>query len=447
MENKNNKALLFRLMIIMNSLLFVLFNNVFEANSQNSDALKDIYSDFNHGQNNENGSEWIQSIKVVAPACRSKVKGNVTIKFIAPGMEQAKAFCWQQPTYENANKWGHDVSLTPQIMKITKNREHSFTFNADEFPSGPMNVRIYAQNRKGEKDVFELQLYNMGGVKWNTGIPDEDPPAAKGLKLIFSDDFNTPLSISNDGRNARYNAHKPRFGDFSGWQFADATGENSPFAQIDSYLRIKARKREGTKGSSGLIASVDMDGKGFWAKAPCYLECRFTAQSAPGTWPAFWTITHLDQGEIGDELDIVEAYGGVGKGNPNHKGYSIVSHFWGQNNSDGTKREHPGTVVPMMDLNGKSYWSTTFHTYGLYIGLEETIYYFDNTEVFRHVTNNISRDYPHVFLINYAIGGISGWPIDLERYGNGSDMYVDFVRVYGLYNVDYIQERKSPRRE
>ena len=29
-----------------------------------------------------------------------------------------------------------------------------------------------------------------------------------------------------------------------------------------------------------------------------------------------------------------------------------------------------------------------------------------------------------------SIGGISGWPIDMERYGNESDMWVDWVRVY-----------------
>ena len=31
-------------------------------------------------------------------------------------------------------------------------------------------------------------------------------------------------------------------------------------------------------------------------------------------------------------------------------------------------------------------------------------------------------------MINYAIGGISGWHIDLARYGNQSDMWVDYVR-------------------
>ena len=46
-----------------------------------------------------------------------------------------------------------------------------------------------------------------------------------------------------------------------------------------------------------------MDGEGFFTKAPCYLEYRFTAQSAPGTWPAFWTLTSIDRGLNGDELD------------------------------------------------------------------------------------------------------------------------------------------------
>ncbi|MDR2774014.1 MAG: glycoside hydrolase family 16 protein [Tannerella sp.] len=431
-----------RNVVILGLIVLIKICVVNELKPQNHTGFTDIYKDFNYGQNTDKNTEWIQAIQVIEPACRSEVKGQVIVKFKAPGMEQAKAFCWRQPTKENPSEWGTDVNLTPQILKLAKKGESAFSFNADDFPAGPMNIRIYAQNKKGEHDVFELQLYNLGGVKWNMGIPLSDPPAAKGLKLVFSDDFNGPLSISNDGRNARYNAHKPRFGDFSGWQFADVDGLDNPFKQVDSYLKIEARKKSGTKGSSGLIASVDMDGKGFWVKAPCYLECRFIAQSAPGTWPAFWTITHLDRGTQGDELDIVEAYGGVGKGNPNHPGYSLVSHFWGQSNPDGSEKKHPDKVVPIMELGSKSYWSTTFHTYGVYIGLEETVYYFDNIEVFRHPTNHISRDYPHVFLINYAIGGISGWSIDLERYGNGSDMYVDFVRVYALYNVDYVQEEK-----
>lgn len=397
----------------------------------------DGYHEFNNGHMT-GGEGWVQSISVSTPALRSEVRGDVTVRFTAPGMTEAQAFCWRQPTDHEPSPWGHDVNLTRGSLKLGADGAGSFVFPADHFPNGPANIRILAVDGKGRRDSYELQLFNLGGVKWNQGIPKEDPPAAKGLKLIFADDFDGPLSISKDGRGARYNAHKPRYGDFSGWPFTSPAGDGKPFSQTGTWLRISARKdAESPKGRSGIIASVDMDGKGLWAKAPSYFECRFTAQSAPGTWPAFWTLTHIDRGQPGDELDIVEAYGGNGKGHPNHPGYSIVSHFWNQTNPDGSKKKGFNTRADIMNLGGKSYWSTTFHTYAVSVGLEETVYYFDDIEVLRHPTNEVSREKPALFLINLAIGGISGWPIDLERYGNGSDMYVDYVRVYAKEAIDY----------
>jgi hypothetical protein len=396
--------------------------------AQQKPGKNEEYLEFNYGQKT-GGDEWVQAIAVQRPAYRSSINGNVTVEFTAPGMVVARALCWRQPTAEQPNPWGHDVNLTPGGIALDDAGKGSFLFPADQFPHGPVTVRILAHNGAGKRDLCELQLYNTSGIKWNQGIPRTDPPAAKDMKLVFADDFDGPLSISKDGRGARYNAHKPRFGDFSGWRFTDPAGPDNPFSQIDTYLKISARKRPGTKGSTGLIATVNMDGKGFWATPPCYLECRFIAQSAPGTWPAFWTITALDRGVAGDELDICELYGGVGKGHPNHPGYSIVSHFWNQTNPDGSKKKGFTARPKIMELGGKSYWSTTFHTYAVKIGLDETIYYFDDIEVLRHPANDKSRQ-PHCILVNYAIGGISGWPIDLERYGNGSDMYVDYIRVY-----------------
>ena len=403
------------------------------------DTKQEVYGEFNYG-GKQGGEDWVQAVFVTEPPYRSEIKGDTGVKIRAVGMDSARAYCWQQPTEKDPNPWGHDQLVTPDGIALDADGRGAFVFPADQFPNGPINVRIFASNTAGKRDICELQLFNQGGVKWNQGIPPTDPPGAKGLKLIFSDDFDGPLSISNDGRGARYNAHKPRFGDFSGWQFSDVLGDGKPFAQTGTWLKIAARKdSESPKGRSGILASVNMDGKGLWAKAPAYLECRFTAQSAIGTWPAFWTITHLDSGQNGDELDIVEAYGGNGKGNPNHPGYSIVTHPWGQKKPDGSKKEHPSTKVKIMELGGKSYWSTTFHTYAVSIGLEETVYYFDDIEVFRHPTNNISRDFPHCFLVNYAIGGISGWPINLTRYGNGTDMWVDYIRVYAKEDIpDYV---------
>lgn len=395
------------------------------------------YVDFNQGQNDRKNTEWVQKIHVVEPAYRSDVRGNVTVKIKVDDMTHVKAYCWKQPDGKNPSEWGHRIDLTPKGVKLKKDGTGSFVFRANEFPAGPVNIRIFASNEKGEKDMCELQLYNQGGVAWNQGIPANDPPAANGLQLVFADDFDGPLSISNDGRNARYCAHKPPYGDFSGWPFTDVDKPGNPFEQRDTYLRIKARKEPGSKGSTGIIASIDMDGEGFWAKAPFYMECRFTAQSAPGTWPAFWTLTTFD-GSPTDELDIIEAYGGRGPGHPNHDDvYCIVSHFWNQKKVDGTPKKDYDTRVPMTKLAGKSSWSETFHTYGLYVGPDETAYYFNDIEVLRHPTNDISREKPTYFLLNYAIGGISGWPIDLERYENASDMYVDYIRVYAKEPLNY----------
>ncbi len=395
------------------------------------------YHEFNYGNVKEGAENWVQAIRVTQPKLRSDVSGLVTVTFHAKGMTEATAFCWQQPDgTKSSSPWGKDVNLTPEGIALDARGNGYFKFNAEEFPNGPMSVRIYARNEAGKKDIFELQLFNTGGAVWGQGIPDDPPPGAKDLKLIFEDDFDGPLSISNDGRETTYAAHKPGGGDFSGWQFSNVLGEGRPFGRKGTWLRIAARKdQESPKGRSGIIASVDMDYSGVWAKAPCYLECRFTAQSAIGTWPAFWTLAPGKGDEV-DELDVVEAYGGKGKGNPNHPSYSIVSHYWRQKNPDGSKKKAPSTRPDIMNLGGKSYWSTTFHTYAVYVGLEDTVYYFDDIEVFRHPSGKVSKSSPHFFLINLAIGGISGWPIDLERYENGSDMWVDYVRVYAKEPVD-----------
>ncbi len=265
-------------------------------------------------------------------------------------------------------------------------------------------------------------------------MPKDPPPAAQGMKLVFADDFDGPLSISKDGRGARYCAHKPGGGDFSGWPFSDPEGALNPFSQRGTFLRIRASKPAGTKGGTGLIASINQDGVGVSVGPPSYFECRFVCQSAPGTWPAFWTMTTahaMHKSPIGgDELDIIEGYGGLGKGNPNQSGYHITTHFWSQKGPDGKRPKPEHQRVNVLDLGGKSFWSWTFHTYGVKVTAAETIYYFDDIEVFRHPTGKVSRTEPMFFLINYAIGGISRWPIDLQRYGNISDMYVDYVRVY-----------------
>lgn len=382
------------------------------------------------------GITWVKVIAVSEPAYCSEIKGDVTVNFTAPGMTHAKAACWQQPTADNPDRWGHDVDVAPKI-EIDADGKGTFVFPADKFPSGPITLRIYAKDDTNKQDTCEVQLYNKGGESWNQGIPKNDPPGADGMKLTFSDDFDGPLSISADGNSAKYQAHKTGGGDFSGWQFADPKGDLNPFSQVGTYLRIHASKKANGQ-SSGIISSAHENGGGFYATPPCYFECRFLAQSAPGTWPAFWLLSKnglskdkAKQALGCDELDIIEAYGGQGQGNPNFPGYAVTSHYWNEKDDKGVQLKDDHADIPIMDLGGKSTWSTTFHTYGIKITDTESTYYFDDIPVFTYPTKGLTakRD-PLWFLVNYAIGGISGWKIDLERYGNASDMWVDYVRVY-----------------
>jgi hypothetical protein len=410
--------------------------------AMSSVSASEEYADqFNYGQASGKGQQWIQSIRVVAPAYRSTVTGAVTVVFSAPGMDKAEARCWHQPDVAHPDPWGYDAVIMP-AQTITDMKEVSFAFPAAEFPSGPTTIRIATRNDAGKQDICELQLFNAGGTTWNQGIPEAAPPAAKGLKLIFADDFTAMPSISRYGVGTTYQGHKPPNGsqDFSGWRFSqkdDYPGAHDPYEQTGTWLRIKARAEGPDKKTwgTGIFAPVDLDYRGVTAAPPFYMECRLIAHSAPGAWPAFWTLT-VPNPDIpgGDELDIIEGYGGVGPGNPNDTvGYHCVSHFWGQDayNREVKAKGYPThTRPPMMTLGGKSYWSTTFHTYGVYVDAQDTVYYFDDIEVLRHPSGPVSAVTPAYFLINYAIGGISGWKIDMQRYGNASDMWVDFVRVY-----------------
>ncbi|MCL1909817.1 MAG: chitobiase/beta-hexosaminidase C-terminal domain-containing protein, partial [Kiritimatiellaeota bacterium] len=195
---------------------------------------------------------------------------------------------------------------------------------------------------------------------------------------------------------------------------------------------------------SGILSSMRPDGTGIVVPVPSYFECRFVAHNAPGSWPAFWTLSKGTAGmdkndplfaqtqKMGtDEFDIIEAYGGYGMKNPNTRfgQYHSVSHFWGQNPQPNIKP--PTSFLSSTEKFGEgSWWSWTPHTYGMAITETDVIYYFDNFEVGRHAVSPVSLAQPTWFLINYAIGGISGWQIDMERYGNKTDMWVDFVRVY-----------------
>jgi hypothetical protein len=159
------------------------------------------------------------------------------------------------------------------------------------------------------------------------------------------------------------------------------------------------------------------------------MECRLIAPDAIGTWPAWWTMTDAYQngrwGDKTDEIDTLEAYGGDGSKNPNApKSYMITPHTWGYHYGD--DKSNP---VDMSKYGGGAGWSFTPHTYGLLVTAKNFIFYLDDLEVMRLPAYPLAVKDPNYFMVNLAVGG-SGWPVDLSRYGNIVDMYVDYIRVY-----------------
>lgn len=356
-------------------------------------------------------------VSVVSPTYCVDITGTTKVILAAPGFTSAVVKCWKQ-----GGQYGTDSTVATVTFDAEGNG--AFTFPANEYPHGPVILRITATDGK-ITDVCNLQLYNTGGVVWNQGIPATPPPPAEGMKLVFQDDFAGPLSISADGAGATYCAHKPGGGDFGRIPFADPSGPGNPFSQVDSYLRIRV---DANKRTAGLISSLRKDGTGITATVPCYFECRFVAQNAIGSWPAFWLMTKdVYQGlkKPADELDTIEAYGVTDLTHKNQTGYWITSHTWNQ-----TEKPvgHIYTNVQMPPIGGGATWNMTFHTYGTKITPTDTIYYCDNIEVGRHATTTLCKTDPLFFFINFAVGG--GWPVDLSRYNGIIDMYVDYVRVY-----------------
>jgi hypothetical protein len=377
-------------------------------------------------------------ISVTSPDYGSDISGSTDIKVVAPGMTTVTVKCWQAGGDLGTDSTVGSISLDPD-------GKGSITFPADKYPHGPLTIRILGQ--AGDKiDHCYLQVYNKTGTPWNEGIPKSAPPAAEGMKLLFSDDFDGPLSISDDPK-AKYYDHKVPNGsqDFSSIPFTSFDSPNNPFSQVDTYLRIRA---DSHKNSTGLISSLKNDATGFKASIPCYFECRFLAPNEKGTWPAFWLLTDYmtdfkagkDQNsEPVDELDIIEAVGGEGPGEPNGNSdpkngdlYQITPHAWNQPDMKDTQDKAYKDMhdpISMSKAGVPSSWFESFHTYGCKVTDTDTIYYLDNIEVARHATFPASKKYPLFFLINLATG--SGWPVDLSRYNGIADMYVDWVRVYG----------------
>jgi beta-glucanase (GH16 family) len=225
----------------------------------------------------------------------------------------------------------------------------------------------------------------------------------------FSETFRGHLDVTPWGPS-KWIAHTPWHGDFGDATFADPT-PGFPFLTGPDGLKITARQNAAGKWESGLLSSVDEKDVGF-LQAGGYFEVRMKMPPGPGTWPAFWLVSHTDpQNDV--EIDVIEYYGQF------PAWYQTNLILWPKSKKPGPPGKQVAIRVPTGSLVDK------FHTYGVEIRYDQIIYYLDRHEV-RHVPTPPAARTPMSILINLALG--SGWPID--KTPNPSVLDVDYVKAF-----------------
>jgi beta-glucanase (GH16 family) len=168
------------------------------------------------------------------------------------------------------------------------------------------------------------------------------------------------------------------------------------------------------KYSSGVITTHDT-----FAQTYGYFEMRAELPANDGgAWPAFW-LAPAD-GSWPPELDAMEQL----SGSPNLIYTTQHSGAGGVNTAVGSANYIPNAAG--------------FHTYGVLWTPTQLTWYVDGIEVFQTATPS-DMNKPMYMIANLAVGGWSGTPD-----WTSSDMYVDYIRAYGIPGVTTVQSTLPP---
>ncbi len=248
-------------------------------------------------------------------------------------------------------------------------------------------------------------------------VPAQSLRVPDGYALVWSDEFQT--SGLPDARKWVYDTGMNK----QGWHnrelqyYSDGRVENSVVR--DGKLIITARKEKLSGaadwgGQSYTSARLITAGKADWTYG--FFEIRAKLPCGRGTWPAIWTLGSQGTWPAGGELDIMEQ---VGK-EPS-KVFSTV------HTTSGSGAHGKGGDTQLPDA------CSAFHNYQMLwtrdsvsFGIDGKVHY-----VYRNERTGVAQwpfDAPQFLILNIAIGGDLGGPVDDAVFP--VQMEVDHVRVY-----------------
>ena len=240
---------------------------------------------------------------------------------------------------------------------------------------------------------------------------------AQEWKLVWSDEFN---------RNGRpdealwnYEQGYVRNKEAQWYQPENAWQENG-------LLIIEARR-----GGGHDYTSASLNTRGKYQFLYGRLEVSARIPTAKGAWPAIWTLGHTMEWPSCGEIDVMEYYPIQGKP------HILANVAWGNDrryNAVWNSRKVPFTHFTDRD----PLWAQQFHTWRMDWDEVSIRLYLDD-ELLNEVplsttvngsigqgTNPFTR--PQYILLNLALGGTNGGPIDNEAFPMRYE--IDYVRVY-----------------
>lgn len=259
-------------------------------------------------------------------------------------------------------------------------------------------------------------------------------------KLVWSDEFNNDDPVNaedwNFARGFGYNMEEQWYQEDNvfcenGCLIIEARKETFPNPDYNPDSDFWGDRRKSVKYTSSRINTAEKR-EFLYGR----FEMRARIPTASGAWPAFWTLgTGCEYGGINwpecGEIDIMEYY-------PNMGIPSILANV-GWYKGDHLQAEWSCKTVPMDSLLEKDpQWKEKFHIWTMDWEMGSIRIYLDG-QLINETTEDMmfaqgkSSSYnpfrhPHYILLNLALGGVHGGPIDDNAFPMRYE--IDYVRVY-----------------
>lgn len=250
----------------------------------------------------------------------------------------------------------------------------------------------------------------------------------KNYKLVWSDEFDKDGPVSDSIWNYEVGFKRNREDQ---WYQKENAYCKDGFLIIELKKEIKPNpeyevgSKDWAKSRPNIIytsSSLNTAGKKEWKYGRFELRARIPVGS--GLWPAFWSLGIEKEWPSNGEIDIMEYY----KGN-------VLANIANGTSKRWNAEWHNG-IRSVESLGGQK-WADQFHVWRMDWDENEISLYLDDTLLNRVTLSQlVNKDgsnfnpfkQPHYILVNLALGGINGGPIDESLIPARYE--IDYIRVF-----------------